>query len=71
MEAIVLHDLAGFPHDVGHEMGVLQLLVFCPLNQLVRRPLWFFDHIHPGATAQGPRSFWGWILLGRVSCQES
>lgn len=39
LEAIVFHNLAGFPHDVGHEMGVLQLLVLCPLNQLGWGPL--------------------------------
>lgn len=34
LEAILPHDPAGFPDDVGHEMGVLQLLLLCPLNQL-------------------------------------
>lgn len=28
-----LRDPAGFPHDIRHEVGVLQLLVLCPLNQ--------------------------------------
>lgn len=28
-----LRDPAGFPRDISHEVGVLQLLVLCPLNQ--------------------------------------
>lgn len=46
LEAIVLHDPAGFPDDVGYEMGVLQLLVLCPLNQLGWGPLSLLGHIH-------------------------
>lgn len=72
MEAIVLHDLAGFPDDAGAEMGVLQLLVLCPLNQPgVGGACQLLGHIHPWATAQGPSGFCGWILLGRVRYQAS
>lgn len=56
LEAIVLREPAGFPDDVGHEVGVLQLLMLCSLNQLGRGPLWLLGHIRSGATAQGPRS---------------
>lgn len=71
LEAIVIHDPAGFPDDAEHEMGVLQLLVLCPLNQLGWGPFWLFGHVCSGAIAQGPRSFCSWMLLGRAKCQAS
>lgn len=66
LEAIVLHDPARFPDDHGHEMGKLQLLVLCPQNQLWCRSFWLLGHICSEAIVQGPRSFCGWLLLGRV-----
>lgn len=56
LEDIVPHEPAGFPDDVGHEVGVLQLLMLRSLNQLGWGPLWLLGHIRSGATAQGPRS---------------
>ena len=52
LEAIVLRDPAGFPDDVGDEVGVLQLLVLCPLNQpgAGAGGLRLLGHIRPGAT---------------------
>lgn len=65
MEAIVLCDPAGSPDDAGHKMGVCQLLKLCSLNQLGWGPLWLLGH------TQGPGSFCGWVLLGRVKCRAS
>lgn len=66
MAAIVLHEPAGPPDDAGYQMGVLQLLVLCPLNQLGWGPLWLLGHLCPGASAQGPRMFCSWILGSRA-----
>lgn len=66
LEAIVLHDPARLPEDLGHEMGKLQLLVLCPRNQPGCGSLWLLGHICSVVIVQGPRSFCGWLLLGRV-----
>lgn len=57
LEAVVLHDLAGFPDDAGHKSPGL-----CPLNQLGWGPFLLIGRIHSGVTAQSPRSFCSWML---------
>lgn len=65
LEAVVLHDLAGFPDDAGHKSPGL-----CPLNQLGWGPFLLIGRIHSGVigrihsgvTAQSPSSFCSWML---------